>query len=406
MREISVGVLYPWTGLPSMDRGSARRLVPLVSLLAENFSRVTVFSPGGGPTHYEGADYVPVNAGALERRFVELAREFYEGITYHAFNRLDIRSRRQWWNFLQPLLQRSLHRALRQASETSDVLLLEYPFWSRALEGVMGRKRKPVALTLLDLLSGICKNPWMERRVHRCEIAAARRAQAVVCVTEEETRKMRDEGIDAINIPHGFVFRDEPAPDASRPDDPMISEIARRIGSGETGCLFLGSSLIPNREAAESVAEIARGCKTEDRLVFVTAGACCGPGRPAPNVFSLGPISENDLKILYSICKVVLAPLRSGTGASTKVIEALSKKKILVTTRVGIRGYEEIRHGVEAIISDDLAHWPVFLRDVATNPALRMSLSTCGNAFAKKYDYRTVYRPYLDIISQLADSTS
>ena len=404
MHKLSVAVLYPYTGLPSMDRGAARRLMPLVSLLSENFSRITVLSPGAGPFVRDGVEFVPVTETHNGRLFLELAFKLYDGLTYHAFNRLDIRSRRQWWNFIRPLLDNSLHRALAKVSASADVILLEYPFWSRTLEQSMAGDRKTVVLTLHDLLSDICQNACLRRRVHNCELAAARRAQSVVCVTEKEARQMRDEGVEAIHVPHGLVFSEQEPTTAKMPDDPAIAEIAERAKSGELVCFFLGSSLIPNRQAAENITAMAREFDPNDRIVFVTAGACCGPGRPAPNVYSLGPVSEQDLETLYSLCTVVLAPLQSGTGASLKVIEGMAHGKILVTTRTGIRGYDEsIRDGQEAMVCDDLTAWPDILRRLAADESLRSSLSQEGRDCARRFDYRNVYKPYVDIIARLGE---
>ena len=407
MHSISVAILYPYTGLPSMDRGAARRLMPLVSLLSENFSRITVLSPGAGPFVRDGVEFEPVTETPNGRIFLELAFKLYDGVTYHAFNRLDIRSRRQWWNFIRPVLDSALQRALVKVSASADVILLEYPFWSRTLEQAMARDRKPVVLTLLDLLSGICQNPWLRRRVHNCELAAARRAQAVVCVTEKETRQMRDEGVDAIHVPHGFVFSEQKPTTSRAPDDPAVAEIAGRARSGELVCFFLGSSLIPNREAVENIAVMAGEFAPAEKIVFVTAGACCGSGRPASNVYSLGPVSEKDLEILYSLCSVVLVPLRSGTGASLKVIEGLAHGKILVTTKTGIRGYEDMIHdGREAMVCDDLEAWPGILRRLATDQDLRAGLVVRGQGFAQRFDYRNVYAAYVDIIAGLEGKTA
>ena len=44
--NIRVAVFYPWTGLPALDRGSARRVVPLINLFASRYSAVKVLSPG------------------------------------------------------------------------------------------------------------------------------------------------------------------------------------------------------------------------------------------------------------------------------------------------------------------------------------------------------------------------
>lgn len=387
-----------------MDRGAARRLMPLVSLLAGNFSRITVLSPGAGPFVRDGVQFIPVTETPSGRLFLELAFKLYDGVTYHAFNRLDVRGRRQWWNFVRPVLDSALQRALVRVSASADVILLEYPFWSRALAQATARHRKRVVLTLHDLLSGISQHPWLGRRVHNCELAAARRAQAVVCVTEKETRQMRDEGVEAIHVPHGFIFSEQEPKTSKEPDNPAIAEIAGRARSGELVCFFLGSSLIPNREAADNIVVMAREFPPAEKIAFVTAGACCGPGRPSENAYSLGPISEKDLGILYSLCSVVLAPLQSGTGASLKVIEGLSHGKILLTTRAGIRGYDDvICDGHEAMVCDDLSAWPGLLRRLVADAGLRAALGQRGREFARRFDYRNAYRPYLDIIARLGE---
>ena len=406
MRDVSIAVLYPYPGLPAMDRGAARRVVPLLSLLGENFNHVTVLSPGGGKFRHDGVDYAPLVEGCVESKLLGVAFKFYDGLTYHCLGRQDIRRRRQWWNFIRPRLQLSLRRALCDICATADVVLLEYPFWSCVLSGVPAARRKPVILTLHDLLSGVGEHPWVKVRVHRCELAAASRAQAVVCVTAEDARAMHAEGINAVHVPHGLVLSEDTEGPTAAACNPAIAEIRGRVSRGETLCIFLGSSLMPNRVAAGKVADIARACGDDARLLFATAGTCCGPGMPAPNVFSLGPVREEDLGILYALCSIALCPVQSGTGASLKVIEAMSRGKALLTTRAGVRGYDDIIDGSQAVVCDDFAEWPQHLRRLAQDRTLRDALAARGRAYASRFDYREVYRPYLDMINQFAGATA
>lgn len=403
MRDLSVAVLYPYPGLPGMERGTARRVVPLISFLAEHFARVRVLCPRPAAADFGRAEFVPVPESSGSQRLLELAFRFYDGVAFHGLRRPDVRARRQWWNFIRPLLDRDLRRALRSASAGADAIMLEYPFWSRALEGAM-RPRKPVLLTMHDLLAPACGHPWLARRVHRCEMAAARRADAVVCVTPEETASLRAEGIAASYVPHGFVLDRAAASPHGEPDDPAIKEVARLVGEGASLCLFLGSSHLPNRDAAGRIFEIARNCPRDSGLLFVVAGSCSGPSRPHENAYSLGPVSEKDLGILYALSRIALAPLESGTGASLKVVEAMAERKTLVATNTGIRGYPGIRDGEQAIVCDDLSAWPEKLVGLVRDRARMDAIAASGREFARAFDYKNVYRPYVDILETLAPS--
>lgn len=64
-----------------------------------------------------------------------------------------------------------------------------------------------------------------------------------------------------------------------------------------------------------------------------------------------GFVSEEELKRLYSTCKMAVVPLRYGAGVKGKVVEALYYGIPLITTSVGAEGIEGIENFVE--ICDD-----------------------------------------------------
>lgn len=60
-----------------------------------------------------------------------------------------------------------------------------------------------------------------------------------------------------------------------------------------------------------------------------------------------GFVSEEELKRLYSMCKMAVVPLRYGAGVKGKVVEALYYGIPLITTSVGAEGIEGIENVVE-----------------------------------------------------------
>ena len=63
--------------------------------------------------------------------------------------------------------------------------------------------------------------------------------------------------------------------------------------------------------------------------------------------------------------------------------------------------------GIECIVCDHLQHYPEILTSLRANPSRLAALGKAGRAFVQAYDYRVVYRPYLECIDRfLAASRS
>jgi glycosyltransferase involved in cell wall biosynthesis len=91
--------------------------------------------------------------------------------------------------------------------------------------------------------------------------------------------------------------------------------------------------------------------------------------RATPNVEFPGYIP--DTRVLYKRPNtIVVAPLFSGTGQRVKLLEAFSTACPVVTTSIGALGFP-LRHGIEALVADNVEDFTVALRQLAVSEDLR-----------------------------------
>ena len=181
-----------------MDRGSARRVVPLVRLLAERYDEVRVVSPGPAQIRWKSGnvEYRFQQPSAIERVWLRAAFAVFDGAFHHLFRgRVTARERRQWWHYLNADFQRSLAREVRRTVSWSSVVLLEYPFWEKAVLASCAETHRKSLLTMHDTLSDlVVGSPWLRAKVRNRELSAARKASAVFCVSESDRQRFADGG--------------------------------------------------------------------------------------------------------------------------------------------------------------------------------------------------------------------
>jgi len=400
-KDARIAVFYPWTGLPDMDRGSARRVVPLVRLLAERYGQVRVLSPGVRlePWKFENVEYHFQQPSALERVWLAVAFSVFDGAFHHlSRGRVTARERRQWWHYLSADFQWSLARKTREEVSWSSVVLLEFPFWERAVLASCGEKHRKSLLTMHDTLSDlITGSAWLRAKVRNRELCAARKASSIFCVSESDRQHFATVGITAQLVPHGMDIR--PRRPEVLPESPQFQFVEAARRAGRTVCLFVGSSLRGNQEAVEEIRRMAALLAPHGNFLFVIAGSCLSKGSYEHGLVAFGPVEEAVLEQLYHVSDIVLAPLRSGTGTSLKVLEAFVHGKALVATRTGVRGHP-VQDGKECVVCDDLPRYPDILASLRANPDRLRALGGAGRAFVRAYDYRIVYRPYLECIDR------
>ena len=399
--ETRIAVFYPWTGLPASDRGSARRVLPLVRLLAERYDEVRVISPGArlDQCRSGNVEYHFQQPSAIERVWLRAAFAVFDGAFHHLFRgRVTARERRQWWHYLSVDFQWGLARETRQTVKWSSVVLLEYPFWEKAVLASCAEAHRKSLLTMHDTLSDlVVGSPWLRAKVRNRELSAARKASAVFCVSESDRQRFAQEGITAQFVPHGMDV--QPRKRDLVPESQELRQVESARSLGKTVCLFVGSSLRANQEAVEEIRSMAAALAPRGDFLFAIAGSCLPRGPYEHRVIAFGPVEEALLDKLYRETDIVLAPLRSGTGTSLKVLEAFVHHKALVATGIGVRGYP-VRDGRECVLCDDPQRYPEILASLRANPSRLAALGEAGHSFVKGYDYRVVYRPYLECIDR------
>ena len=402
--ESRIAVFYPWKGLPALDRGSARRVIPLVRLLAERYDEVRILSPGLPSNRWkcQNVEYLFQQPSAIERVWLSAGFAIFDGALHHLLRgRVSPRERRQLWHYLYADFQRSLAREARRVIRWASVVLLEYPFWGKAVLPSCARYRKKSLLTMHDTLSDlVVGNAWLRGQVRSRELSAARKASSVFCVSQSDSERFAAEGITARFVPHGVELEWQRGNSMS--ESAALQQVMAARNAGRTVCLFVGSSLQANQEAVEAIHRMAAALAAERNFLFAIAGSCLPKGNHEHNVVGFGSVEETLLAQLYQAADIVLAPLRSGTGTSLKVLEAFVHQKALVATQIAVRGYA-VQDGRECIICDEFQCYPQILASLRADAGRLCALGKAALSFVRQYDHRVVYRPYLECIDRFLE---
>lgn len=131
----------------------------------------------------------------------------------------------------------------------------------------------------------------------------------------------------------------------------------RKCGFPGHVVLFAGANTGPNDEA---VGEITRKwAPKHPDVTFVILGIRLdrylrnGGIPPAENMVFPGWVTEEEKRALYALSDVAIVPLRTGSGSSLKVPEAMAMGKVVIGTTVGLRGFTEWCDGKSVILSDN-----------------------------------------------------
>lgn len=301
------------------------------------------------------------------------------------------------------LLQHSQYRhdaefafRMRELAEWADVIFLDYTFWGSILAPRCRKTGAKLVISDLDVVADQSKAyPNIHRRTLAVELKALAECDHAVCVSASDRATFAAHGVQTTLISNPIDIDSC----TSRLDDRTVRATLHRLLGEDTEqsiCLFVGSSHVPNIEAAVKIAEMAASPESRD-IVFVIAGGCTAPGREG-NLHRLGRISADELTVLYQAARVVLNPVLSGTGTAVKTLEAMGRGKVLVATSIGVRGLP-IESGVHGIVCDDLASYPKLLAELLQNRDRCRRLAAEASSFAADYDYRVVYQTYMQLLN-------
>ena len=218
-------------------------------------------------------------------------------------------------------------------------------------------------------------------RLRRFERALARRATAMVAVSEDEARRMRvlAPGRRVVVAPNG-VDVDAVAP--SPPGDAL---------------LFVGLlGYAPNRDAMEWFArEVLPRLGPEAPEVLV-AGRDPGPAlealaRAHRRLRLLGFVP--DLAPLYARAAVFVNPMRGGGGTRLKMLGAMAAGKAVVSTTIGAEGLA-LAPGREVVIADTPAAFADAVRELLKDRGRAARVGQAARALVEaRYRWETCVAP-------------
>ena len=224
-----------------------------------------------------------------------------------------------------------------------DVVWLEYPYQSKALESIDGN-----ILTVIDTHDRFAYRnlklfPLTKRVVdyslsYNGERRVLGRADVVVAIQKEEGKYFK------------WLLQKKKTQVVTIGDN---HELVRNPLNHSHDICFIGSAYAPNIDAinwfVEKVFPIVRKSVPDSRVIIV--GRICEQLQlqRTKNVVMMGCVE--DIDEAYANCRLVVNPVRTGTGLNIKTIEAIAHCKPLVSTSVGAKGIK-YRKRVMAVADD------------------------------------------------------
>ncbi|ABK99711.1 glycosyltransferase [Pelobacter propionicus] len=396
----SLLIIYPW-GVDSViekNIGAGLRVGLLADFLQENGFRITVASVGRTEREFE-RNGIHFREFRFPSTFVLLT--LYAALIL--FTRcLGWQGLHAWIYYTFFQYDRRFARLMKEEMAKAGIILLEYPFWAKLIHDFKIR----TILTDHDIIAESwtkCGCRWLNNFLYKIllnkELSSFESAGRVVFVAESDRKFFVDQGLKSehtavITNPIKVSFDTIKCSCA-----PQLNYSFRGF-EFHIGALFVGSGWFPNREAAQAIATtIALDCPY---VTFFIAGECSTWVKNAPsNVRLLGVLSAEELSILYRMITFALIPVTWGTGSSLKTVEAMAYGKVIITTPVGVRGLA-FEHGVHGMLCDEISEFPRQISQLTRNSTQRNQLESGARSLAKKYDYRTIFMRYLEIIDELS----
>jgi glycosyltransferase involved in cell wall biosynthesis len=255
-----------------------------------------------------------------------------------------------------------------------DVVIVEYVFWSKALE-CFG----PEVIKLIDTHDVFTNRHLLHRKTSkafRWYTTTAREegkglSRADIVIARHEKEKKFFETITpkrVITVGH-LVSLHKPS---------------RALASGGN-ILFVGSDAEFNRDGIEYfIGEILPRIRSSvPEATLHVAGNVCKTIKDAPGCVKLGVV-EN-LVPVYDDASLVIIPIRFGTGQSVKTIEALGHAKPVVSTSIGARGLDQGGKRV-FLVADSPEEFSKCVIKVLTDSHLSQELSQAAYGYAEQWN--------------------
>ncbi len=255
-----------------------------------------------------------------------------------------------------------------------DVVIVEYVFWSKALENFDGSMLKVIdthdvfARRHLMYLENDQEYRWYCTSEEE-EAKGLNRADVIIAIQERE-KDYFSKVTKKKTVTVGHI-----AP---------LERLTPPTGNDRT-LLFVGSNSVNNTHGINHFLSTAfpaiRAAVPNSQLLLV--GRICQTVNDQDGCVKLGEVA--DLRSVYERADLVINPIRFSTGLSIKTIEALGYSKPVVATSMGSKGLEDGANKA-FLIADDPAAFLQSVIKVLTDDQLADRLSKSAYEFAKGWN--------------------
>jgi len=259
-----------------------------------------------------------------------------------------------------------------------DVVMVEYIFWSKALE-CFG----PDVIKVIDTHDVFTNRHLLHRKTSMAfrwySTSASEEGKALsradIVIARHQKEKEFFEMITSkkvITVGH-LVALHKPA----------------KPPSSKEKILFVGSDAEFNRDGVQYfIGEILPRIRSSvPEATLHIAGNVCKTIEEAPGCVKLGVV-EN-LVPVYDDASLVIIPIRFGTGQSVKTIEALGHAKPVVSTSVGARGLDQA--GKRAfLVADTPVEFSECVINVLKDSRLSEQLSAAAYDYAEEWNNKSI----------------
>lgn len=404
-----IAILYPWGDIQERKSGASQRTGLLLDYLVEQGREVRFCTISSQRSLWQAGVYYDAylphfsQESLVKLVYSDAYRSWCHALDFSTNNNEALdpeQATHSWlpWIYYQFRFDPDFQLWLEAITDWADGVILEYPFWAESLAKICDRKKVPWILTAHDVLA---KNLSLQTVLGQISLAeelqALRQAKAVVTLSSEDQTFFQNYGISSHCVPIGIdleKIQQSFQGDATDLLRAYLGSLGIEADLIQPFCLFVGSQHLPNIEAVKQIRAWSQ--EQDSSLNFVIVGNCWEP-EAGKHFLSLGKIDADLLSAIYQQAALVLAPLTSGTGMSVKILEAMVYGKVILGTSIAFRGYP-IQSEVQVVLCDTLEDYPAQIEQLLGQPEKLQQIGKQAQELAQSYDYRQLYKTYLDLI--------
>jgi len=271
----------------------------------------------------------------------------------------------------------------------------------------------PIIVSALDVLYDRYRQALENMRVLKCmrevflkwlqhmEIKSIKQSSVCVCVSDEDRNRFIKMGVNEkkLIVIHNGVDCDSIAPMSE--DVSILKQLG--LSKNDRILFFGGSGQLQNIRAVHDIIEriIPGIIKDFSNIKIIFTGGISEYIADnklnelyPKNIINVGYV-ENP-RNYYSLVDIVILPITIGSGTKLKVAEALAAGKAIISTNMGVVGYDVI-DGKDVIIEDCIDKFSDRIKSLLNDPVLREKLGENARKKSLQYDWKFLIKKYSEI---------